>query len=629
VPRISSWALCLVALSLVSVMASRSEAGSAGESLLPATTKGFVSITNLPELSAQWEKTQIGQLMDDPTMKPFSEDLRRQLQNRWSGLREQLGLTLDDLEGVPSGELSVSVVEVAPKQPGTVFLVDVTNHQQQAQQLIAKVSARLTGQGARQSTLTVAGVPVLVFDLPKQERHTYYFLSGNLLGAANDPEIVRSVLARQAGRAAETLADVPAFQHAMARAQKDAGEHVPQIRWFIEPLGYFELTRQERPEGPRRRARSGRSFLEVAKEQGFAGIRGMGGFVDVAGDPAQILHRTAVIAPSPFEKSLKMLRFINTTDFTPPGWVPREIATFTMFHADVMNAFDNFGGLFDALFGEGEEDVWKESLESLKIDPDGPRLDLRNELFANLGNRVLAIGDYQRPINPNSERLLFAIETKDEKKVATAIRKAMEKDKGIRRREFDGHIVWEAVPPEKQPTQAPKIELGRVPRLGSEEEEEEEAEQETRRLLPSQAVTVANGYLIIASHYDFLVKILQRIDPRESLARDIDFRVVQATMAQLGADGNFLRSFTRTDEELRPTYELIRQGRMPQSETMLGRVLNTLLGKSNEPGPRKQEIDGSKMPDYDFVRRSLGPGGMFGTAEENGWFFKGFVLPKP
>lgn len=626
-PRRWLWVLCLATLGMHAT-AGWTPAGGAGESLLPATTKGFVSVTNLSDLSAHWNKTQIGQLMDDPAMKPFAEDLRRQMQNRWSGLREKLGLTLDDLEGVPGGELSVGVIEVAPRQPALTLLIDVTNRQQEAQKLIQTVSTRLTGQGAKQSTITVSGTSVLMFDLPQEEHNTYYFLKDNLLGASTDQGVVQAVLLRQAGQPGDVLANVPAFQAAMARLQKDLGSQVPQIRWFIEPFAYIELTRKDRPEDQPRRKRGGKTMLDVAKNQGFTAIQGMGGFVDVDIENTQLTHRTTVVAPPPFERAMKMLRFLNATEFTPPAWVPREVVTYVSFYVDVLNAFDSFGPLFDELFGEGEKDVWKDTLEGLRDDPDGPRIDLRNELFVNLDNRIIVLTDYQLPITTTSERLLFAVQTKDEKKVAAAVQKAMEKDDTMRRREFEGHVIWESIPQEKKPAQVPVIELGRVPALGPDAEEEEEEEQ-APKLLPNQAVTVANGYLIVASHYDFLTKVLHPVDPRETLARDVDYRVIESVSTQKGAGQNFLRGFSRTDEEYRPTYELIRQGKMPESETMLGRILNTAADSGKKGTPRQQQVDGSKMPDYDYVRRSLGPGGLFGTAEEGGWFLKGFILPKP
>jgi len=66
---------------------------------------------------------------------------------------------------------------------------------------------------------------------------------------------------------------------------------------------------------------------------------------------------------------------------------------------------------------------------------------------------------------------------------------------------------------------------------------------------------------------------------------------------------------------------------MPESESMLGRALNDLLGPDPDT-TRKQEIDASKAPDFDFVRRHLGPAGTFAVSEEDGWFFKGIMLSK-
>ena len=43
---------------------------------------------------------------------------------------------------------------------------------------------------------------------------------------------------------------------------------------------------------------------------------------------------------------------------------------------------------------------------------------------------------------------------------------------------------------------------------------------------------------------------------------------------------------------------------------------------------RAQKIDGSQLPEYQVVRRYLGPAGLQATSEPNGWFLKGFTLSK-
>jgi len=147
-------------------------------------------------------------------------------------------------------------------------------------------------------------------------------------------------------------------------------------------------------------------------------------------------------------------------------------------------------------------------------------------------------------------------------------------------------------------------------------------------LLPNAAVTVAAGHLLIASHLDFLKKVLEKREERFSLAKSVEYRMVQKALDGFNVAEKSVRTFGRTDEQARPTYELIRQGKMPESETMLGRVLNTLFGAGKKGVVRKQEIDPKAMPDFQFVQRFLGPAGMQMVSEPDGWFLKGVMLAK-
>ena len=87
----------------------------------------------------------------------------------------------------------------------------------------------------------------------------------------------------------------------------------------------------------------------------------MGGFVDFSADGYQVLHRTAVYAPPPYTNSMKMLAFPTADDFTPHPGFRRDVATYTTLYVDILNAFDNFGPLYDEIFGEGEKGVWKQT----------------------------------------------------------------------------------------------------------------------------------------------------------------------------------------------------------------------------------------------------------------------------
>ncbi len=90
-------------------------------------------------------------------------------------------------------------------------------------------------------------------------------------------------------------------------------------------------------------------------------------------------------------------------------------------------------------------------------------------------------------------------------------------------------------------------------------------------------------------------------------------------------------SFTRSDESIRPTYELLREGKLPEGQTFFARLLNKVLTTSEDEEKgivRKQRIDGSKLPSFELARRYFGPTARAMTAEDNGWFITGVVLNK-
>ena len=172
------------------------------------------------------------------------------------------------------------------------------------------------------------------------------------------------------------------------------------------------------------------------RNQNYDAFQGLGGFVDVSADGYQIVHRTAVYAPPPYKESMKMFVFPNRpdADFTPQPWVGRDIATYFTVYVDILNAFRNFGPLFDDIMNS--KGLWIDTLNSERNDPNGPQIDLEKELIANLGQRVTMVAGYNLPITTTSERLLWAIEIKpgQQAAVAKAIEKCVKNDPTIKRR---------------------------------------------------------------------------------------------------------------------------------------------------------------------------------------------------
>jgi hypothetical protein len=595
------------------------------EDLLPNTTKGYVSVANVDEFEAAFNKTQMGQLANDPAMKPFVDDLKRQLSEQWTKTHEKLGISWDDLDGVPAGEVSMALLLPNETHDAVVVLADVTGHEAQTTKLLAKIDENMAARKAVRSERKIQGATVVVFEIPKRDetpaKQVAYFVKDDLLAASDDIKVIEGLLSRQAGSGKnDSLASLPAFAAITNRCQEAAGDLKPQARWFLEPFGYADASRLDQPK------KRGTDMLKILKTEGFDAIQGVGGFVNLSTDKYELLHRTFIHAPGNatgerFELSARMLKFPNGGEFTPPNWVPRDLATYVAVNVDTKNAFENSKTLVNQIVGD---EVFDDVLESIKTDENGPQIDIRTDLIGYLGDRVTVISDLQVPITPKSERLLFAVEAKDEKHLASVIQDWMETDPDTRKREIAGHVVWEIV---DEKAELPMITIEGSP-LDKPSGEEEAEEEEERALPPNSAVTVAHGHLFVATHIDILTKVLTEYENGAKLADSAEYLRVKSEIAALAQPEQFGQSFTRTDEAYRGAYELLRTGKMPESESMMGKMLNSLLGEGKEGVLRSQRIDGSKLPDYDMVRRYLGPAGLTMTSEPTGWLLTGFTLIK-
>jgi len=721
------------------------------EDLLPETAKAFFAITDSVALGERWAETQIGQLMADPVMKPFAEDMKAQFQDRLSGL-DKLGIKLDDLRGVAGGEIAVAMILLEPEVlPGpdraaAAFLVDVTGHRPKADALLTKIAAELAKRNATRTQRQYAEQAVVQFEIPPPENRPdddpwsiYYSVCQDRLVAASDLGVLQEIIDRLLTDKPGSLADAPAFAYVDVRCKQDVAlqpnaQPKPQIRWFIDPVGYIKAARAALPEHKRPK---GKTVIETLEDMGFDAVRGVGGYIDFSAEECEMVYRTAIYAPPPYENAMKILEAFGCRngegqpavgDLTPQEWVPRDIAAYTTVRCDILHAFDNFGMLFDEIAGgemfvfsldsaceadlnrgalpaqfnqkflgqfrrampvgakltikkagsiwivevfddkmfnkptqkDGKDrrfvirkqgaklivreamiGIWDTFRFDLEHASNGPKLKLRDELIALLGQRVTVLTDYTLPITPNSERLLVAIELKDADALSATIQRTITKSNPTAKHEVDGHTIWEIL--EEEPTLPEGIpglpsltpggpplgvpSVGGPPPLGVPPVAPLAQGGRAADVFARPALAVASGHLFVASHVDFLKKVLKSKSRRETLVSSPAFAIVDQKIAQMRIEGQIARHFSLTEEEVRPVYELIQQGKMPQSRMLLGQLLNAAFPAEDDT-PREQRIRGDKLPDYAVVARALGPAGGVVACEPEGWFFKAFLLKK-
>jgi hypothetical protein len=610
------------------------------ERVFPATTRAWVSISDGPAFHQRFDRTPYGQLLKDPSLKPFLESVRQQVENSKEGRLRRLGITLDDILAVAGGECALGAVESPAGTLATLILLDTTGHEAEARALVEKVSRRIVAQQG--TKLENAPAPLTAYKLPAEQgdrggdQVVAFTLVENALVIGDDPALLAQVLGTLAQGRGDCVGSVPGFGVVMGRCRGQLPATTPVVRWYIDPLPFAKAYQASNP--PREK-RKGPDYVAILARQGFDALKGAGGVLVFDDGGHAMRHHTMIFAPplpgrqpfapDRFDLAARMLRFPDKPAIQPQAWVPRDVSGWTSLQFDMGNAFVAVESLVDDIVGE--KGVYDDVIASVKEDPDGPQIDLEKDLVACLGTGVTIISDHATPIDTDSDRLVIVVETVDPERVAATIAKSMSIDPDRAKIEVHGHVAWEQI---DRSAAIPQLEV-ELPGGGVRHADHDDDAHRRRakirdreeKLLPHAVVTVANGHLFVASHRDILERVLAT-SGADGLGAAADQVLVAGELDRLLPDRSAVRSFSREDESIRPAYELLRQGSMPKSKSLTGQLLNGILGDGKPGTVRTQRIDGSKLPDFELIRRYFGTAGLGMQSLADGWYITGVALPR-
>lgn len=632
------------------------------ENLMPPGTTAWVSVPDARAMKEAIEKTQFGAMMNDPNVKPFVDDLMRQFRGYLDGQNIRFGMKLSDIEEVHSGEICLAgVLKEPPEGSGEgvspehaiVLLVDVSGSEEKAEDLLARVTVELTAREATEEKITVHDIEASKWSFKKpqglqQRQYAFHGLAGGWLVATDNEGTFNDVIGRITEKVEGTtsLVDNEGFKKVFDKCQFESLGYESHVRWFIEPFGYVQLA-QAIADAQAVNDGAHNNIAEKFEEEGFSAIKGVGGVVAFDTEDHEAAHRTFVYAPPVPEaegddrylRAAAMLDFRNTdaSPLNPPEWVPDDAAGYMTFTWDLQKALDKVGYIIDKT--SGTEGSFARALESIKTDPQGPMVDVK-ELISRLNNRISVCSVTQVPIDDESERIVFGIRIhRDEEFVEDAIFRLVRNDAAIE--DFEGTRIMivdtaEVSEPEFDIEGDFDDEFGGDPLSDDEPAEEDEDElKPAKPLFEKRVFVVKNGYLLIGNNVEQIKSIITNMPetPGVDLAQAGDYmRVSKALEALAGSTAPSFRHFSRMDKTVRTNYEMMRQGRMGQSKTVLAQLINRAYTTDETPEDfvREQELDGSSMPE-DFegqVAKYFGPTGLVVHSLDEGWLITGVILPK-
>jgi hypothetical protein len=238
-----------IVLALVMNLLPQLAVAAPADQLLPDSTKGALIIPSWEKLEKSFDATQLGQLLQDPVMKPFYEDLKAQFYKKGTDRLEKLGVSLEELRGITGGEMAIALTQPKPTVASLVLIVDVTGHEAEALALRDKIGKSLAAQGGQAQGVRNG---ISVFRLARnqgdtKDRFAVNFLKKQTLVLTDDLTTADLLSAALDQPRPDCLKNLPAYQAINKKLGKAAGDLPPHIRWYLDPFGYTEAMRIANP----------------------------------------------------------------------------------------------------------------------------------------------------------------------------------------------------------------------------------------------------------------------------------------------------------------------------------------------------------------------------------------------
>lgn len=639
----------------------------------PESTKGFVSITNLKDFVDKLDKTSIGDLRRNPEAKEFFESFIKNLKMRIQvKSKVSLGLTLDELKGIVDGEVAIGLIHPKDEVLGVITLAQFKD-KDLVDKALAKVNANLLKAVDPKKKVTVvqkikegdhtithyefpdpygiAGPPQVFYG--RTDKYIVSYSGPVLSGTKKEDHVaqVKSLLKALNGEKMKSLADSENYQKTMSKLMAGDKYKNHQSKWFIESFGFIDAAQKMWPD----------QFNNVPygsfRKVGFDAIKAAGGIGLITPGKREFLIRGFVYAP-PVDPKNRFLKAAKMLDFTAdqnrlqavPVWVDKTASSYLAVHGRMLKAFNSSEPLFDELYGEGTMERIIDNFKNNKKYK--ANFDLRDELAANLGDRVIAMRDPKFPANVKNKRFVVAIDIAAN---ANGVKAGSEKDRRAQvYKVLEGYMANEdpnlierikhkvgdkEITIFKRSTPAPEdgedpgeLELDDLDLDDLEDEPEPEvgaaggADGGLPKLLEYVCFAQFKGQVFVSPDLEFMKEILDRSGKNKeaTIQEELWFKDVNAELDKVkNSTFESLRYALRLDLPYKIAFELVKESK---GDLPIEKMIKKMLGEEEET----RLFDLKKIPkDFDrTIGAYLGYFGWSMTTEEDGWLLNGIVVRK-
>ncbi|HEX6986215.1 MAG TPA: hypothetical protein VF170_12615, partial [Planctomycetaceae bacterium] len=455
-------ALALTAALLARPSAAQDDTPSA--KLLPPNVYAYVAVPDMTALKERTGDSALGAMLRDPKLQPTIDQIKEKLSETGGKIREELGVSVEELLAVPSGELAFAVFDVPGESVGFVMIVGYGENAATVDKLVQKAESELREKGGERKTQSFEGTEIVVFetkgevgaeddldiegeeDAPAGAADTVaWFRKDDRFVLGSNVPALEAVLARWAGDHDETFAGSEVYGYVAEKLRSDDRE--PAIVWYVDPIGGLQAA-MTRAEGAGPQLQMVAAFLPTL---GLTNLKAVGGSVDMATEEFDSVTKVFFYVERPASGNLGVLGLFEfpPAELAPPEWVAETATGYFGANWDVEGAVDSVRTLVDTFQGPGS---FERLMQQAANAPNGPKLNPEKDFLDQLAGQI-HIASYPivvprtQPAEGQAtaqQPTVIALDVKDEQKMNDVLAKlAQTPNFPGETRQFQGTTLYE------------------------------------------------------------------------------------------------------------------------------------------------------------------------------------------
>lgn len=603
-------------LAVTTALAEEPEEMPGAPHLLPQDTLAYIRLDSAEEFRGDLANSSIGRMLDDPKLKPFASDVYQTAAGLFEQFAAQLGISLDDLLAIPSGQVSAAAMPGNISEEETkrieedsddesseairrrialkrrqqnafagLFIVDAGKNVDDLLGLVQRLEERVIESGYVRRTSKIEKTTLVRLLPPRPGRpEIEYFERDNAVVLGIGHQTASKALDQWLDRSEEpTLADRTDFASVMSRCV-GAEETRPQITFFVDPYHLVERILK----------RGGAAALvwPLIEELGISKIRGIGGSAFRGGEYFDDITHFHVLIDPPRDGFFGVLR-PQTGDTLPPNWVPDDVTSYTSIYWDFATTYDNFDKVLEKFQGA-------EPLKRFIEDPFQKAIgaSVRKDIVDNLAGRYVTLRWIEPPVKLNSQVQLHALKLNDSlaaKELVAKVRERRPNDLEVET--IGGTVVY-------------------VARRGGRRRNMPEGFRQ-----PTPCFTILGDWIIGSDSKKFIERVITaNRDARPRLLNVPEYELVASELGgKLDGEKPFMVSFMRAADYIGQMYELVKSEDTRRFVRQRGQE-NPVLGQISAM------LDRNELPPFEQFKKYFAPSGTFAYDEPSGMHLGSFTL---